>query len=67
MHYDDEAFQRLVKERGVKYQAVAAAMGIQPATLYRKRKGMLDFTRNEIQRCCEFFGLNDMNDIFFAP
>lgn len=66
MHYDDEAFVALVNDRGVKMRAVAAAMGMTPATLYRKRKGVFDFSRTEIQRCCEFFGLSDMNYIFFA-
>lgn len=64
--YNDDAFMALVNERGVKLGAVAAAMGMNPATLYRKRKGEFDFTRAEIQACCEFFNLPEMNAVFFA-
>ena len=64
--YNDEAFMALVNKRGVKLNAVAAAMGMQPSTLYRKRKGELDFTRSEIQACCDFFNLPEMNAVFFA-
>ena len=64
--FDEIAFRELVKSRGVKLKAVAEAMGIRPSTLYRKMKGQLDFTRNEIQLCCDFFNLDEMNSIFFA-
>jgi hypothetical protein len=63
--FDEDAFRSLVKCRGVKLKAVAAAMGMDPATLYRKMKGNFDFKRSEIQRCCDFFGLDEMNEIFF--
>ena len=66
MYYNDKAFVKLVEERGVKFKAVAEAMGMAPATLYRKRKGILEFSRTEIQKCCEFFNLPNLNDIFFA-
>lgn len=65
--YSDKAFCEYVKKRGVKFQAVAEAMGITPSTLYRKRKGQLDFSRTEIQKCCDFFGVKELNRIFFAP
>lgn len=64
--YNDEAFMALVNERGVKLEAVALAMGIHPATLLRKRKGEAEFTRAEIQACCDFFNLPEMNAVFFA-
>jgi len=64
--FSEKALRDLIAERGVKIKSVAAAMGIEPSTLYRKMKGQLDFTRTEIQRCCEFFGLDEMNDVFFA-
>ena len=64
--YNDEAFMALVNERGVKLSAVAAAMGMHLTTLRRKRLGEVDFTRSEIQACCDFFNLPEMNAVFFA-
>ena len=64
--FDRKAFERLIFERGVKKKAVADALGIRPSTLYRKMSGTLDFTRSEIQKCCEFFKVDDLNYIFFA-
>lgn len=64
--FDEAAFRELILKRGVKLKAVAAAMGIRPSTLYRKMKGKLDFTRSEIQKCCDFFGVEELNYIFFA-
>ena len=64
--FDEVAFRKLVLERGLEFKAVAEAMGIRPSTLYRKMKGQLDFTRSEIQKCCDFFGVDELNYIFFA-
>ena len=64
--FDEKAFRELITQRGVKLKALANAMGIEPPTLYRKIKGQSEFTRFEIQKCCEFCGLREMNDIFFA-
>ena len=64
--FDKKAFLEFVRSRGVKMVAVAAAMGICPSTLYRKMGGTLDFTRAEIQRCCDFFHVDNLNHIFFA-
>ena len=64
--FDKDAFEKLILDRGVKKTAVAAAMGIRPSTLYRKMNGVFDFTRSEIQRCCDFFHVDNLNDIFFA-
>lgn len=64
--YSDKAFEEYLAKRGVKVKIVAAAMGISVSALYRKRKGMSDFTLGEIRKCCEFFGVKNMNDVFFA-
>lgn len=64
--FDRSAFRKLIADRGVKLKAVANAMGIEPTTLYRKELRGGDFTRSEIQKCCKFFGLDEMNYIFFA-
>lgn len=64
--FDKNGFMAYVDKRGVKMTAVARAMGICTTTLYRKINGESDFTRAEIQRCCDFFNVREMNDIFFA-
>lgn len=64
--FDEIAFRQFVDKKGVKLKSVAAAMGMQPSTLYRKMKGQLDFSRSEIQKCCDFFGVKEMYNIFFA-
>ena len=64
--FDEKAFRELVSKRGFKLKADANALGIESSSLYRKMKGQLDFTRSEIQKCCDFFGLEEMNNIFFA-
>ena len=64
--FNYDAFLEYVKRRGVKLKAVAQAMGMSPTTLYRKATGKSDFTRAEIQRCCDFFGVKELNYIFFA-
>jgi Response regulator containing CheY-like receiver, AAA-type ATPase, and DNA-binding domains len=64
--FDYEAFQKLINKKGVKLNALARFLGISPTTLYRKVTGKSDFTRAEIQKCCEFFGEKEMNCIFFA-
>lgn len=48
---------------------VAAVLGINPATLYRKVNGQSDFTRKEIQIIGKLFNLDaaTINLIFFAP
>ena len=64
--FSDEAFMEYLNKHGVTLKAVADAMGIDKSTLFRKRKGQSEFTLGEIRRCCEFFGVNDMEDVFFA-
>jgi predicted transcriptional regulator len=64
--YDDDAFCRVIKEKGLKIKAVADAMGIKTSTLYRKRHGESDFLRSEIQRFGDFVGTEYVDDIFFA-
>lgn len=64
--YNDAVFIQIVREKGLKVSAVARAMGIPPATLYRKRKQQSDFLRSEIQRCAHLFSPEELNAIFFA-
>ena len=48
---------------------MAAAMGINEATLNRKVNGHSEFTRDEIQAYRTTLGLNaeETDDVFFAP
>lgn len=68
--YDDKAFCEFIKSRGYKLSAVAKAMGMAASTLYRKRRGSLEFTLGEIQKFCIFCGEERMSTeicaIFFA-
>ena len=64
--FSDEVFCEFIAKRGVKLNAVARAMGISTTTLFRKRTGKSEFTIGEIRKCCECFGVKDMNEIFFA-
>lgn len=64
--FDRKAFEMLIEQRGVKITALAAAMKMGTSTFYRKLSGESEFTRSEIQRCCEFFGADHLNQIFFA-
>ena len=44
----------------------AKYLGISTAALYRKLNGQSDFFREEIQKSCLFFQLDDMSKYFFA-
>ena len=64
--FDDDAFRKIIDEKGLKMKAVAAAMGIKTSTLYRKRHGISDFTRAEIQLFVDYVGTVDARKIFFT-
>ena len=68
--FNDTAFCDYCRHRGFKLCAVARAMGMEASTLYRKRKGNLEFTINEIQKFFHFSGETienpEMVRIFFA-
>jgi len=55
-------------EKGCSAEKLAAALGINPSTLYRKMTGASEFTRSEIQLAAAFLDLSasDIQDIFFA-
>lgn len=66
--FSDEKFIEAVSNRGLKMSAVAKAMRMSLSTLYKKRKGMSEFTRREIVLFKDFLMLNktEMTAIFFA-
>jgi transcriptional regulator with XRE-family HTH domain len=68
--FNDEAFRWYCNKRGFKLCKVAEAMGMRASTLYRKRKGELEFTLGEMQDFISFSGETidspEMINIFFA-
>lgn len=61
-------FKAKIAERNRSTDEVAAAIGVNPATLYRKINGTSDFTRNEIQLIRHVLNLttDEVEAIFFA-
>lgn len=61
-------FRAKMAENEKTTREVAAAIGVNEATLYRKINGKSDFTRNEIQLIRQCLGLNaeEVENIFFA-
>lgn len=57
-----------MKQRNKTNESVAAYLGIDPATFYRKKKGDSDFSRKEIQKMRSFLDLTaeDVDQIFFS-
>lgn len=58
----------MIKQRGVKYGAVAESLGIAPMTLKRKLRGERKFTVPEVVTLTEFLRLtpDERDSIFFA-
>lgn len=58
----------MLEKNGKTKDSVAAMLGLNPATLYRKLNGTSDFTRLEIQTLRFAFCLSaeDVDKIFFA-
>lgn len=59
-------FKAAVIERGKSMTDVAKHLKINNSTLYRKMNGTSEFSREEIQKICEFLKLESPIDIFFA-
>lgn len=66
--FDKALFKYTVEKKQQTLESVAAHIGINSATLYRKMNGISDFRRKEIQEIKKFLLLNDeeSNRIFFA-
>lgn len=64
--FDSKEFFECLKGNRMTVASLAEALGINRATLYRKVAGDSDFTRKEIQKCREIFGVEACNAIFFA-
>ena len=68
MVFDRNLFNYYIAEAGQSKATVAAHLGINEATLYRKSTGASEFTRDEIQKLKEFLKLTDSEAmrVFFA-
>lgn len=66
--FNRSLFEQKVTESPYTMDEIAWKMGINAATLYRKKTGISDFTRSEIQRIGEILSLSrdDVVAIFFA-
>lgn len=64
--FDEKRFKATVILSGLTLRQVAASLGIDEATLYRKMNGKSDFYRKEIQKLCEILNIEDPAAIFFA-
>lgn len=64
--FDEKQFRALVVLSGLSLQQVAAELGINEATLYRKMTGKSDFYRKEIQQLCELLNIENPAAVFFA-
>lgn len=56
------------KRKGLTIQHVARLLGMDESTFYRKRKGLTDFTRKEIQMLRSILNLTseEVDEIFFT-
>lgn len=66
--FNDDLFVETVTRRGKTMADVAEAIGIDESTLYRKRKGISEFTAKEIKGIRVFLNLDlsEQDNIFFA-
>lgn len=66
--FDRNKFRGRVVAEGYTLAEVAAKIGMNPATLYRKMSGLSDFTREDIQKLRALLHLSaeETDVIFFA-
>lgn len=64
--FNKQLFKAQVVLKGLTLRLVAAEIGIDIATLYRKMNGKSDFYRFEILKLCKLLEIKNPDDIFFA-
>lgn len=66
--FNKRLFEQKVSESSYTMDELAWKLGINAATLYRKKTGISDFTRSEIQRISEILALSrdEVVAVFFA-
>lgn len=63
--FNENQFNAAVVAKGENNSDAARVMGMNPTTLSRKKSGISDFTRLEIEAFCEHYGVSPTS-IFFA-
>lgn len=58
----------LAKAKGITIRELAEKIGVNQATFYRKKKGISDFTREEIKQIKDLLDLDNaqVDKVFFA-
>lgn len=64
--FSENRFKAQMIIAGVKHSELAAFLGINSSTLYRKIKNDGDFSREEISKIVDILHIDDPKDIFFA-
>ena len=64
--FDEKAFRKLIKDKGITLQDVANMLHINLVTLYRKMSGESDFYRNEMDILRRELNIDEPDKIFFA-
>lgn len=66
--FDYVAFKRLCAYKGIILEDVAAALNIKKPTLWRKMRGINEFTRSELEGMAKLLqeGMDALEPIFFA-
>ncbi len=64
--FKENEFRAQIKRADKTNKEVAAYIGIDESTLYRKIKANGNFTREEINKIVNFLGIEDPKNIFFA-
>ena len=64
--FDENAFRKLIKDKGVTLQDVADMLHINLVTLYRKMSGESDFYRSEMEILRNELDIKKPDEIFFA-
>lgn len=55
-----------IKSSGHSIEEYCAAVGFSKSAYYRRIKGEVEFTRDEMQKTVDFLGLESPMDIFFT-
>lgn len=62
---DDILLEQELKKRHISNAKFAVMLDISPSTLWKKRKGVSDFTRRELCTASQVFGKETMLKVFF--
>lgn len=64
--FDERKFNACLALNGISKKQLAAELGMNEATLYRKLQRKGDFSREEINKMISFLKIDNPEEIFFA-